>query len=357
MKQSVEDNSATALLSTRSWRILPLVIVISTAVAVLLGLRHLSDFPQELIVSNVIGVCIWLLVAAARNLSRGRIGMGAALAVAIPLGVIAGGKGAAWFGADDFIGEWTADPSRQWTSITVSLLAAIAASAFIYLVCKAADYRVELETERRRGAEAARSQAVAEMALLQAQIEPHFLFNTLAHVYSSVQQDPATGKAMLEHLIRYLRGTLRRTRASTCRLAEERELVESLLAIASIRLGSRLRYEITMADAVRDARLPSLLLQPLVENSIKHGIEPAVDGGEIRVEGDCVDGMLVLRVSDTGMGVRAVGAGEAAKSEGLGLDNVRARLASLYGDEGRLTLSANEPHGFVAELRLPLQKG
>ncbi len=254
------------------------------------------------------------------------------------------------FGAFDLIGAWAHDPINSWKSISVSLLFSASASAFVILYLNAANYRVELERERRRSAEAGRSQAVAELALLQAQIEPHFLFNTLAHVQSSIEQEPAVGKAMLEHLIRYLRGTLRRSRQSTCTLAEEQELVESLLAIAAIRLGRRLRCQIAIPDALRDAELPPLLLQPLVENAVKHGIEPAIDGGEIRVDGEIVGDALVLRVTDSGIGLSDTA------PEGVGLSNVRARLASLYGDQGRLTLRRNSARGTVAELRLPWRR-
>jgi LytS/YehU family sensor histidine kinase len=167
-------------------------------------------------------------------------------------------------------------------------------------------------------------------------------------VQSAIDQDPEIGKQVLAHLIRYLRGTLSRSRSAFYRLGEEGDLIESLLTIASIRLGDRLRSQVMIADELKRASLPPLLLQPLVENAIKHGIEPAIDGGDIRVEAERVGDQLLLRVSDTGAGMGAAG------PEGVGLANVRARLASLYGDRGRLTLLPNSPQGVIAELRLPL---
>jgi sensor histidine kinase YesM len=270
--------------------------------------------------------------------------------IAIPFGIVVGSKLATVFGASDLIGIWTHDPVSSWKSISVSLLFAAGASAYIIQHTITNNYRLELESERRRSAEASRSQAVAELALLQAQIEPHFLFNTLAHVQSAIEQEPAVGKAMLEHLIRYLRGALQRSRQSNCTLVEEQELVEPLLAIAAIRLGARLRYHVVIPDALHDAKIPPLLLQPLVENAIKHGIEPAVAGGEIRVQGELDDGALVLRVSDTGVGMSETA------PEGVGLSNVRARLGSLYGSKGRLTLERNPFGGTIAELRLPWER-
>jgi sensor histidine kinase YesM len=186
--------------------------------------------------------------------------------------------------------------------------------------------------------------------LLQAQIEPHFLFNTLAHVLSTVEREPPVAKAMLEHLTHYLRATLRRSRESEHRLGEELELVEALLAIAAMRLGRRLRYRIVVDPILREVLLPPMLLQPLVENAIRHGIEPAVDGGEIHVNGEQLGQELILRVTDDGKGLTG------GSPEGVGLSNVRARLASLYGDKGRLSLFSNSAHGVVAELRLPAQR-
>jgi signal transduction histidine kinase len=331
------------------WKSALTVCGVSSLIAVLLALMegHYDAFPSELLLSNAIGFSIWLAIETIRRVSHARVGLPSALFMAVPLGIIVGAKFAAWLGAYDVLAVWTHDPIKQWKSISLSLLFAGSASVFVSVSVNAANYRAELETERRRSAEASRSQAVAELALLQAQIEPHFLFNTLAHVQSAIDEEPAVGKAMLEHLIRYLRGTLQRSRRPTYALGEEQSLIESLLAIAAIRLGTRLRYAVSFAETLRDVTLPPLLLQPLVENAIKHGIEPSLDGGEIEVHGELVDATLVFRVTDTGVGLRDTA------PEGVGLSNVRARLASLYGDRGRLTLQRNHPRGTVAELHLP----
>ena len=333
-------------------KFLLLVLLVSSMIAVLLTLMEsgYAALPSELLVSNTIGLCIWLTAEAIQRVGRGRLGVVPGVIIAIPFGIVVGSKLATLFGASDLIGIWTHDPVSSWKSISISLLFAVGASAYIIQHTVTNNYRLELESERRRSAEASRSQAVAELALLQAQIEPHFLFNTLAHVQSAMEQEPAVGKAMLEHLIRYLRGALQRSRQSNCTLVEEQELVEPLLAIAAIRLGARLRYHVVIPDALRDAKMPPLLLQPLVENAIKHGIEPAVSGGEIRVEGKLDDGALILRVSDTGVGLSETA------PEGVGLSNVRARVGSLYGSKGRLTLQRNPIGGTIAELRLPWEK-
>jgi LytS/YehU family sensor histidine kinase len=329
-----------------------LVVMVSSLIALAVTLIQDTPIPwySELLISNAIGFCIWGMIEAILKLSGGRIGVIPSLFVAVPAGIFIGGKAAALLGMPDFVAAFAADPLHEWRSIVVSLLFAASATAFVVKSARAADIRLELEIERRRRAEASRSQAVAELGLLQAQIEPHFLFNTLAHVQSAIEQDPALGKKMLEHLIRYLRGTLRRSRSAYYTLAEELELIDSLLVIASIRLGHRLRSRVSCAEALRHAVLPPLLLQPLVENAIKHGIEPAIDGGDITIEAQGSDDTLVLRVTDTGIGMSAAG------PEGVGLSNVRARLASLYGDQGRLTLQSRPAGGVVAELRLPLKR-
>ena len=332
------------------WTVSLLVLLVSSVIAVALTLQsERNDWVDELIASNAIGFSIFGLIRILNVVSRDRIGLLPLLFIAVPVGILVGGKVASLFGVYDFIGAWASHPLHEWKSIGVSLLFAATASIFVSVSTNAAATRLELETERRRRAEASRSQAVAELGLLQAQIEPHFLFNTLAHVHSAIDQDPAVGKQMLEHLIRYLRGTLTRSRTARYTLAEECELIESLLTIAGIRLGSRLRTHVSIPSDLAAASLPPLLLQPLVENAIKHGIEPAIDGGEIRVEGWREGEMLILRVSDTGVGLGAAGA------EGVGLSNVRARLESLCGDRARLVLQPGAPRGFVAELRLPME--
>jgi signal transduction histidine kinase len=331
------------------WMTLFWVIVVSSVIGFILGL--MDDGPRpfyyNIVISNAFGISIFVVTNALMYLSKDRIAILPALLIAAPLGVLIGAKVATLFGAYDLVGRWIHDPARQWKSIVLSSVLVISTSAFFFNLVRNAEFRLDLERERRRGAEASKAQAVAQLGLLQAQIEPHFLFNTLAHIQSAIDQEPAVGKRMLEHLIFYLRGTLTRTRSASYTVGEEQGLIDALLAIAQIRMGSRLRYAVQLPPSVRDAHLPPLLLQPLVENAIKHGIEPSLDGGEIQVTG-AVDGdALVLRVADTGVGITL------GNPEGVGLSNVRERLAALYGEQGRLSLERNTPRGTIAELRVP----
>jgi hypothetical protein len=336
------------------WWALLLVIgfcaVISTLVAMVNGSNG-SDLLPLLKTVTCIGLACWGLDQCLSLLTRGRIRWLTISLMTFPLGWVIGDKlSAALLGGEDFIAHWMRTPGSLWSGITASLLFAASAFLFFDRFYRAAYFRVALEAERHRAAEIQRARAVSELALLQAQIEPHFLFNTLAHVLSTVEREPPVAKAMLEHLTRYLRATLRRSRESQHCLAEEVELIEALLAIAAMRLGPRLRYHVEIDPSLYDVRLPPMLLQPLVENAIRHGIEPAVEGGEIRVDGEQLGGELILRVTDDGKGLTG------GAPEGVGLSNVRARLASLYGDQGRLSLFSNAARGVIAELRLPAQR-
>ncbi len=183
--------------------------------------------------------------------------------------------------------------------------------------------------------------------MLQAQIEPHFLFNTLANIHSLIAEKPDTASQILEKLNGYLRISLRRTRQLTSTLAEELELIETLLGIAGARLGGRLEYCLSVPAELRSQQLPPLLLQPLVENAIRHGIEPSVAGGKIDVEVRKVGRSLELCVTDTGVGLNE------DSPQGVGLANIRARLGSLYGTEATLALYANSPRGVIAKLTVP----
>jgi sensor histidine kinase YesM len=270
------------------------------------------------------------------------------LLVAIPAGNLIGSLLARQIGAPDPISMVLHDPASMRRVILSNVLIGLVVTAFFLYFSHSQNVKADLERERRRVAEALQSETAARLALLQAQIEPHFLFNTLANIHSLIQEDPDTAGLIMEQLNVYLRTSLRRTRHMTTTVGEELELVEALLAIAAMRLGSRLEYSLSAPADLRALILPPLLLQPLVENAIKHGIEPSISGGTIRVEVRRERDVLELTVDDTGAGLNA------DSPEGVGLANVRARLANLYGEQGRLSLYAKTPRGVTAKLALPL---
>ncbi len=202
----------------------------------------------------------------------------------------------------------------------------------------------------------------AQLRLLQGQMEPHFLFNTLANVISLVDADAPRAKLMLEALTDYLRASLGGLRHDDSTLANELDLARRYLELMRTRMGDRLRFEIEADDALRQARLMPLVLQPLIENAVKHGLEPQVDGGTVRVSATRVGDTLQVCVEDDGAGLdkaarrpRHTVAG-GPDGHGIALANLRERLQARFGVDAQLTLSAQESGvGTRACLVIPFQ--
>lgn len=190
----------------------------------------------------------------------------------------------------------------------------------------------------------------ADLALMQAQVEPHFLFNTLASVQYLIETDPVKAGALLGHLIEYLRAALPQLRVRSSTLTREIALAQAYLSILAFRLGPRLRFAIDVPGDLHDHPFPPNLLISLVENAIKHGIEPSADGGSVTVAARRANDALVVSVSDTGAGSGAV----VGSGKGVGLSNLRERLAALYGKRGRFSLEPLSPRGMRATIELPL---
>lgn len=208
--------------------------------------------------------------------------------------------------------------------------------------------------EARVRAESIERQALqVQLRMLQAQIEPHMLFNTLANLQGLIAIDPQAAGRMLDHLIQYLRATLTATRAETTTLAQEFDAIDAYLGLMKVRMGARLDYRCTLPDALRTARLPAMLLQPLVENAIIHGLEAKIDGGTVTVEASTRDCLLDISVRDTGLGLDA--GDDARKGHGVGVATTRERLQALYGERAALVLMPAQPLGVLARLTLPLE--
>ena len=207
----------------------------------------------------------------------------------------------------------------------------------------------------RAQAEAAQRQAAEhQLRLLQSQLEPHMLFNTLANLRVLIGLDAERAQAMLDRLIAYLRATLNASRDPAHALATEFERVADYLALMAVRMGARLQVTLELPVALRKVPVPPLLLQSLVENAIKHGLEPHVEGGRITVSARSEGAMLVLTVRDTGVGLDAAPA--ATPGEGFGLAQVRERLATLHGANASLSLqpASDALGGALATIRLPM---
>ncbi len=332
------------------WRV-PLIVILICLVAAALNVAFSWPMPgrviRDVMVSTLFcGLSIYGVAMLIRLPLHGRFPPWAVF-IAILFGNVLGSRLALVVGTPDYIGMSLSDPAGLRKVLIVPVTIGILVTAFFLYFSHTQGVKEELERQRRRAAEALQAETQARLALLQAQIEPHFLFNTLANIHSLIKEDPEAASVVLEQLNTYLRTSLRRTREPTSTVGEELELVEALLGIAAMRLGKRLEYTIVAGPEVRAAPLPPLLLQPLVENAVRHGIEPAVNGGRISVEVKRRNGDLEMVVTDTGVGLEVNAPG------GVGLANIRARLESLYGVAGKLEFYANTPSGLIAKLIIP----
>ena len=196
-----------------------------------------------------------------------------------------------------------------------------------------------------------RQLAEAQLKMMQAQVEPHFLFNTLASVDYLIETDPARASTMQKNLIQYLRAALPQMREGSTTLGKELALVRSYLEILKVRMEDRLQFAVTVPQGLMSAQFPPMILQSLVENAIKHALEPKPEGGSITVTADIANGSLRVMVADTGLGFGAAG----KPGTGVGLANVRERLAALYAGRARFTIEANSPSGTIATVEVPYE--
>jgi LytS/YehU family sensor histidine kinase len=203
----------------------------------------------------------------------------------------------------------------------------------------------EAELERN---ELERQMTQARIQVLQAQIEPHFLFNTLANVRRMYETDRDGGHRMLDNLMRYLEVALPHMRTERSTLAREIALIQSYLNVQQVRFGRRLVFSIEVPQALESAGVPPMMLLTLVENALKHGIAPQPEGGSVRVVAEAAGDRLLLSVTDTGRGLTGM------TGAGTGLANIHARLAAAYGSAASLRLLGNAPHGIIAQICLPM---
>lgn len=218
---------------------------------------------------------------------------------------------------------------------------------------------VQAEAKAAQATEVAESESLkrqvveARMAAMQAQVEPHFLFNTLASIEHLIETDPARAGKMQRNLIALLRAsmpTMREANAKgTGELGRELAMIRPYLEILKVRMEDRLQTEVRVSDGLLSAEFPPMMLQSLVENAIKHGLEPKADGGQLTVSAEIVHGKLAVTVADTGLGF---GKSETAGT-GIGLSNIRERLALLYGNKASLTITEPEGGGTSVTITLP----
>jgi len=191
----------------------------------------------------------------------------------------------------------------------------------------------------------------ARLRLLQAQVQPHFLFNTLANVRALVRSGSSQAAVVLDSLIAYLRASVPHLDAATTTFAQELQLVRAYLELMHVRMPDRLQFSLHAQEGVESLRCPPMTLMTLVENAVRHGIDPSEDGGRIEVSVLLHEGRCVARVADTGVGMQATTGGL-----GTGLSALKERLQLVFGPSARLSLSALVPHGLCAEIEFPAQR-
>ena len=327
-------------------------------------LQPSSSYEVGVRYSLCIGILMWALIDFGRHLFPSSVVTGwpaGFSAVALPMGSAV----IAFLGGTVLAGQWSGQ--SLWTltdwpqlriAIGITVLAGTAAAAYFYNATRNAWLQERVREINRQATQ-------AQLSLLQAQLEPHMLFNTLANLRVLIGTDPQRAQDMLDRMVDYLRATLTASRSPEHALEHEFERLADYLALMAVRMGERLSYAVELPDALRQARVPPLLLQPLVENAIRHGLEPQVEGGHITVRASRVAGsdgpLLVLEVTDTGVGLALGPEGSespappaAAPGHRFGLTQVRERLATLYGTKGTLDLIALPQGGISARVTFDL---
>jgi signal transduction histidine kinase len=305
--------------------------------------------------SAAIGTCSWVTIDVSRQAARRLLQRSAAApALTSPWAISAWVVGGSLLGyaagsaiADALTGF---DSPSLWSNppaLVVSLICGIGASYYFGTADRLTHERAAAEAARRSAAE-------NQLKLLESQLEPHMLFNTLANLRVLIALDPPKAQQMLDRLIAFLRATLSASRSSMHSMQSEFDRLGDYLALMQVRMGPRLQYTLDLPADVHALPIPPLLLQPLVENSIRHGLEPQVRGGRIRVSAAREGRMLRIDVEDDGCGLSAAAAIPSGGS-GFGLQQVRDRLQATYGGAAELELQPGAGGGMIACLWLPIR--
>jgi hypothetical protein len=239
------------------------------------------------------------------------------------------------------------NPRILFLVMAIVLAVAIACVYFFYSRGRMAALEVKSEAAMRTAAE-------NQLKMLESQLEPHMLFNTLANLRVLIGLDPPRAQEMLDRMISFLRATLEASRTGSHPLSTEFDRIHDYLDMMQVRMGQRLQFHLDLPADLAALPIPPLLMQPLVENAIKHGLEPKIQGGKIEVTAQCVDDALIINVRDNGAGLGAL----TSNSTNFGMQQVRERICTLYGSAAKLELvSANDKEGgTLATIHLPMSK-
>ena len=325
----------------------------------------LSDFWDTLLISNVVGYLVHAAMVSGDRLLgvwAGRAGGVPRLLYYLVLVTLCVVVGIA-LGTAILRGHNPLHYLARSATLAPLLPFAVFVALLMFVLLVTGERRAATDTLAARQAEqiASAGQLLAEARLraLQAQIEPHFLYNTLANVVGMIETEPVQARRMLERFIDYLRASLAASRADNATLGAELAMAGAYLDVLAVRMGARLRYRFDIGDGCRELPIAPMLLQPVIENAVTHGLEPKIEGGEIVVRAQCQNARLCVEVSDTGAGLAGSASGASPVTTpkpggGVGLANLRARLRSLYGADAQVQLIENQPCGITVRLLLPL---
>jgi sensor histidine kinase YesM len=330
-------------------RDVPLMLAYNTAVGIFVGALTEYSFPVSIIFSQCIGFCIYAGVMGSKALAGQSKPGWASGAIGITLGSVLGFVLAAWLMGFSLPEMFATQPRAVLICTLAAVLFGALGTWHFHDAATVLEAQAEADAERLRRAEQDAAATHAELARLQAQIEPHFLFNTLSNIVGLVDTQPETARRMLVDLTALLRTSLARTRQQRVSLGDELQLLGSYLDIMSVRMGDRLQWRIEADEDARAIQLPPLLVQPLVENAIRHGLEPKTEGGCLAIRCRRDGQSLRIDVEDDGKGFATNEGG------GIGLSNVRERLRGCYGEAASLALQALPGGGVRASIRVPME--
>jgi len=337
-----------------SWITILLIIAINAGFAGLMSIEDERPLWHPLISTQCFGLAIAYAVNVASPWERTRPIL--RLCIAVAIGTIVGYalvfmiKGVFMALPGYTFGELVHDRAKFQGTLISAFAVGLFVSLFFLLKfresrAEAALHRTESEQQR-----LAKLALESELKLMQAQVEPHFLFNTLASVQYLTETDPPQASRLLGHLLAYLRAALPQLRSASTTLGQEIDLAEAYLNILKMRMGPRLAFETDATSDLRAHSFPPGLLISVVENAVTHGLEPRAEGGTVRIEARRQGDRLAVTVADTGAGLATAGT---RPGQGVGLANVRDRIAAFYGAQGRFSLVEGTPRGARATIEIP----
>jgi sensor histidine kinase YesM len=330
------------------WKQVLLLAAVNAAIALALWIEDPRPYWQPLITAQCFGFAIayCLRVAAPWDHPTPMRRLVAAVALGAIIGL------ALTILVKGYTVAYMAEHAKGFAlTVCTGFVLGLLASLIVQVRLRETRAREELlraETERHLLAKQA---AESELKLMQAQVEPHFLFNTLASVQYLTETDPAEASRLLGHLLAYLRAALPQLRTASTTLGQEVDLAQAYLNILKMRMGNRLDFGIDVPEHLRTHPFPPVMLITMVENAVTHGLEPLAEGGQVSITARATGDRLAVCVADTGTGLAAA---PSRPGRGVGLANVRERLAALYRERGLFSLEDAPPRGTRATIEIPL---